>query len=77
MVDPEFDTNGEPFIYGDDPELDVLWDGCAVGDTVACDDLYFLSPVDSEYEWFGATCGYVKPEPDGVFCDPSNNYQGD
>lgn len=43
--------------YGDDPELDALWDACEAGDLTACDDLFWSSMVDSEYEEFGATCG--------------------
>ena len=37
--------------------LDALWDACEEGDGQACDDLYFQSPFDSEYEEFGKTCG--------------------
>lgn len=43
--------------YGDDPTLDELWDRCAEGSGQACDDLYYLAPLDSEYEAFGYTCG--------------------
>ena len=43
--------------YGDIPELDPLWDQCAAGDNVACDDLYWESPIGSEYESFAQTCG--------------------
>lgn len=43
--------------YGSDPELDALYDDCAAGDYQACDDLFFQSPSDSEYEQFGDTCG--------------------
>jgi hypothetical protein len=46
--------------YGDrgsDPLLDILWDDCAAGDMGACDELYRQSPIDSEYEDFGDTCG--------------------
>lgn len=43
--------------YGDDPELDSLWDACDGGSGVACDNLFFISPSGSEYEEFGATCG--------------------
>ena len=43
--------------YGSDPELDILWDACEAGDGAACDDLFFQSPIDSEYEAFGDTCG--------------------
>lgn len=46
-----------PCDYGDDPELDALWDGCQAGDGQACDDLYFDSPFGSRYEQFGNTCG--------------------
>jgi len=42
--------------YGDDPELDALWDACEAGDDVACDDLYWESPLGSEYESFGLSC---------------------
>jgi hypothetical protein len=50
-------TSGEPFAYGDDPALDALWDSCEAGDMASCDQLYRESPVDSEYESFGDTCG--------------------
>ena len=43
--------------YGDNPELDLLYDACAAGDGDACDELYFNSEVGSEYEAFGMTCG--------------------
>jgi hypothetical protein len=51
-----FDT-GEAQSYGDDAQLDALWDRCEGGDMVACDDLYQQSPYGSEYEEFGDTCG--------------------
>jgi len=43
--------------YGDNPELDAMWDGCAAGDGDACDELYFNSQVGTDYEAFGSTCG--------------------
>lgn len=46
-----------PCEYGDDAELDALWDACEDGDGQACDDLYFQSPFGSKYEAFGNTCG--------------------
>ncbi len=46
-----------PQSYGDDAELDALYDACAGGDGQACDDLFFQSPLGSEYEDFGNTCG--------------------
>jgi hypothetical protein len=45
------------FTYGDDAELDALWDACESGDAAACDTLYSSAPSGSEYEEFGATCG--------------------
>lgn len=43
--------------FGSDVGLDLLWAECEGGDMTACDDLYLGSPVGSEYEEFGATCG--------------------
>lgn len=47
----------EPYTFGDDGDLDALWLDCEAGAMQACDDLYQDSPVDSEYEFFGGTCG--------------------
>ncbi len=47
----------QPMDYGDDGALDRLWDGCEAGDGEACDLLFEQSPVGSEYEQFGLTCG--------------------
>lgn len=49
--------SSDPSAYGDDPELDGLWDACAGGDLEACDSLYWQAPIGSEYEEFGSTCG--------------------
>ncbi|WP_149202804.1 hypothetical protein [Actinotalea subterranea] len=43
--------------YGSDAALDELYDACADEDWAACDDLYNQSPLDSEYEEFGFSCG--------------------
>ncbi|GEM_PF-2362458 len=43
--------------YGDNAELDALWDQCDQGDGAACDELYWTSPSGSAYESFGNTCG--------------------
>ena len=58
-VATEAPATGSPdaFAYGDDPYFDALWDSCESGDAQACDDLFQESPVDSEYEEFGASCG--------------------
>jgi hypothetical protein len=47
---PKPDPIKEPYAYGDDAELDALWDGCADGVDDDCEDLYWLSPVGSDYE---------------------------
>lgn len=75
---PTMPPDDDPVIhtYGDDPDLDVLWDFCEVGDWLSCDDLYLESPVGSEYEYFGATCGGLVPEPEGEFCAPQNRNNG-
>ena len=39
-----------PDTYGDDAVLDRLWQECAGGAELACDDLYWSSPVGSRYE---------------------------
>jgi len=43
--------------HGDNATLDALWDACAAEDWASCDQLYFDSPLGSEYESFGDTCG--------------------
>lgn len=45
-------TAPTPGAYGSDPRLDGLYDECAAGDESACEDLYWESPVGSEYEAF-------------------------
>jgi len=49
--------------YGDDPELDALWDACEAGDDAACSDLFWQSPIGSEYESFGSSCAGRGCEP--------------
>jgi len=55
--------------YGDDPALDALWDSCEGGDAQACDDLFMDSPLASEYEDFGASCGGRFPGTDQYCVD--------
>lgn len=54
--------------YGEDPALDVLYDSCKGGDMTACDDLYDQSPIGSEYETFGDTCGGTRDADTGLYC---------
>jgi hypothetical protein len=49
---PERPTVDGPDKYGDDPVLDALWDRCEKADYEACEDLYWDSPLHSEYEAF-------------------------
>lgn len=46
-----------PCAYGDDADLDVLYDACEGGDDAACGELFQTSPIGSVYEAFGSTCG--------------------
>ena len=50
-------TLGQVNTFGDDPFLDDLWLACQTGDGVACDDLWFSSPIGSEYEALASICG--------------------
>lgn len=42
---------------GDNPACDALYEACDARDLLACNDLYYVSPVGSLYESFAATCG--------------------
>lgn len=48
--EPERPVVDGPDKYGDDPELDALWDLCDDADYEACEDLYWTSPLGSQYE---------------------------
>jgi hypothetical protein len=43
--------------YGDNAQLDVLWDYCDAGDANACDALAQNAAPQSDYYLFGVTCG--------------------
>jgi len=70
------DENPDTDTYGDDPELDDLWDYCAEGDLETCDELYLISPFGSEYEDFGSSCGSTR-EPTYGGCVPEATSYGD
>lgn len=55
--------------YGDHPVLDGLWDRCYAGEMAACDELWWMSPEDTDYESFGYTCG--NRSKGGDWCDPN------
>jgi len=46
-----------PHTLGDDPALDRLWVACEEGSGAACDELFEMSPVGSDYERFAVSCG--------------------
>jgi hypothetical protein len=46
-------------------DLDALHDLCEEGDMGACDELYFESPIGSDEEEFGSTCGGRQDETNG------------
>ena len=53
-------TIAAPFV---DPYLNDLYVACVeLGELGACDELYAVSPVGSEYEFAGSTCGYITDE---------------
>jgi hypothetical protein len=37
--------------------LDTLSWECYDGYALSCDLLYWVSPIGSDYEWYGGTCG--------------------
>jgi len=58
--------------YGDNPEMDALYDECAAGDGASCDALYEQSGVGTEYETFGGTCGgRFEPAAAPALCEGS------
>ena len=60
--------------YGDDAALDALYDQCAAGAMVSCDQLYLESPLGSEYEAFAVTCGGLfDPDNTPVTCETAAN----
>ncbi len=67
------EPNGDVDGYGDDDDLDALYDDCEAGDYEACDELYNQSPSGSAYEEFGDTCG-ERNDPSGYCVDI---YEGD
>ena len=60
--------------YGSNSEWDALWDSCEAGALSACDELYRVSPVGSDYESFGGSCGNRDGSPG--FCAPEASNEG-
>ncbi|MBB2925389.1 toll/interleukin-1 receptor domain-containing protein [Cellulomonas cellasea] len=57
-----------PYTFGDSADLDPLWERCAAGDLVGCDDLYWASEDGSAYEQWAAFCGRTD------LAEPANGY---
>jgi hypothetical protein len=55
--EPALAFSDEPQSFGDDPALDRLWTACEEGSGAACDQLFDRSPIGSDYEEFGVSCG--------------------
>ncbi|MGH9209966.1 MAG: hypothetical protein ACRD2C_04720 [Acidimicrobiales bacterium] len=51
-----------------DSQFDDLAQDCYQGDMQACDDLYLGTPVGSEYEAYGDTCGARISDSHGYYC---------
>ena len=49
-----------------DPTLDMLYADCESGNGLACDALYFQSPLGSRYERFARLCGDRVEMPAGL-----------
>lgn len=66
-------TEAEEPIDGDDEQIDALVAACEDGGMVACDDLFFATPVGSPEEEVGFTCGGLlaadDPDATGGNCD--------
>lgn len=56
------DTDCSGSSFGTDHDLDVLWAACADGRYWACDVLYMVSSVGTDYESYGARCGEADVE---------------
>ena len=54
--------------FGDDPVLDLLVEQCRRGNNQACDELHVTSPIGSEYEEYGRTCGGRAPDGAAPSC---------
>ena len=59
---PDAEAPGD---LGDDAQLDALAQDCFDGDFGACDQLFFDSPAESDYEAYGDSCG-GRNEPGGL-----------
>ncbi|MGI9598638.1 MAG: hypothetical protein ACR2QK_20910 [Acidimicrobiales bacterium] len=65
IADTELALTDVAWTRGDDPKLDARWLACEQGTGAACDELFNRSPVGSDYEDFGVSCGR---RPDLLHC---------
>jgi hypothetical protein len=75
---PDVPGVSRPQRPGDDPRLDELYAQCEAGSGSACDELVDESPLGSEYESFGLTCGARTSEVRcaEVYPDPTTTTAG-
>ena len=57
VFDFDLPSGQSPGNLGNDDDLDALADECFDGRLRSCDDLFSDSPVGSDYEVYGVTCG--------------------
>jgi hypothetical protein len=69
----ELPDGQQPGDLGDGPAFDALAESCFDGDMAACDILYLETPVDSNSEAYGDTCGGREEEADSS-ADCSTTY---
>lgn len=63
--EPEPESAPELGTYGSDEYFDGLYDDCEAGNVDACDELFWDSPLDSEYEAYALErLGELEPEPE-------------
>ena len=68
----DFDGTFDAVTFGDNAELDALWERCQSDDYAACDELYFSS--FNVYELFSVTCaGTVPFYAFSTSCDEKHN----
>lgn len=70
--DPVTEIDDTALAYGDDPQLDILYDRCGAADGQACRDLYFSAY--GEYELWGHTCGASIPLREAFVVDCESKF---
>lgn len=71
----ELPDGQEPGDLGDSPAFEALAEGCFDGDMAACDVLWLESPIDSDFEAYGATCGGREDDEDPGECSVTYDWE--